>query len=297
MTSLAHRIASRDALLLDGAIGTSLLAYGLTPGRCPESMTLSHGRVLEEIARSYVDAGSDVVGTNTFGASPLRLAIAGLASDAEAINREAVRAARAGAGGRAAVLASCGPSGRLLQPHGDTEAAEVFESFRVQIGYLVGAGIDGLCIETMTDLEEAVLAVRAARETSSDLPVLATMTFDATPRGFFTIMGVTVEAAAAGLAGEGADAVGSNCGNGAEQMVQIGREFRRHTELPVVIQPNAGMPQTRDGLVVYDETPAFMAERAADLLAAGVTLIGGCCGTTPEHIRALRGAIDAEQGG
>jgi 5-methyltetrahydrofolate--homocysteine methyltransferase len=145
----------------------------------------------------------------------------------------------------------------------------------------------------MTAVEEAKLAIKAARDVNPDIPVMATMTFDATPRGYFTIMGVTVEQAAAELMGAGADVVGSNCGNGIEPMIVIARLFRACTDRPLLIQPNAGLPETKNGELVYSETPEFMAEKARELIAAGVSIIGGCCGTTPEHIRALRQTVDS----
>jgi 5-methyltetrahydrofolate--homocysteine methyltransferase len=157
---------------------------------------------------------------------------------------------------------------------------------------LAAAGVDAVCVETMTDLAEAQLAVRAAKAALPEVPVLATMTFDPTPRGYFTIMGVSVAKAAAGLAEAGADAIGSNCGNGIEHMVALAREFRAASRLPLVIQANAGLPKSVGGRTVYDETPAFLAGKARELLAIGVSVIGGCCGTTPEHIRALRAMVD-----
>jgi 5-methyltetrahydrofolate--homocysteine methyltransferase len=289
---LLARLVAGDRLVGDGAMGTMLFQRGLEPGRPPESITLSRPAVLEEIARLYLDAGSDILQTNTFGGSPLKLALHGLEAETEAINREAVRAVRRVAGDRGYVVASVGPSGRLLEPYGDVSAAAVYDSFRRQLAALCAAGVDGVIVETMTDLAEAQLAVRAAKDVSPGIPVLATMTFDATPRGFFTIMGVSVAAAAAGLLEAGADAVGSNCGSGIEQMVAIAREFRRHTAAPLVIQANAGLPRSVDGRTVYDETPAFFAEQARGLAEPGVSVIGGCCGTTPDHIAALRAMVD-----
>jgi 5-methyltetrahydrofolate--homocysteine methyltransferase len=289
---LLARLVAGDRLVGDGAMGTMLFQRGLEPGRPPESITLSRPAVLEEIAQLYLDAGSDILQTNTFGGSPLKLALHGLEAETEAINREAVRAVRRVAGDRAYVCASCGPCGRLLEPYGDVSAAAVYESFRRQLAALCAAGVDGVIVETMTDLAEAKLAVRAAKDVSPGIPVLATMTFDATPRGFFTIMGVSVAAAAAGLLEAGADAVGSNCGSGIEQMVAIARELRRHTAAPLVIQANAGLPRSVDGRTVYDETPAFFAEQARGLAEPGVSLVGGCCGTTPDHIAALRAMVD-----
>jgi len=279
-------------LVGDGALGTMLFARGLPPGEPPESMALSRPEVLGEIARSYRDAGADILTTDTFGGSPLKLALHGLEPEMEAINRAAVQAVRAVAGDGAYVAGSCGPSGRLLDPFGDTTPDAMAASFRRQLEVLIDAGVDAVIVETMTDLTEATLAIRAARAVSSTMPVLATMTFDPTPRGYFTIMGVSVERAAAGLAEAGADAVGSNCGNGIEHMVAIAREFRRHTQLPLVIQANAGLPRIVGRETVYDETPEFMAERARELVDIGVSVIGGCCGTTPAHIAALRTMVD-----
>jgi 5-methyltetrahydrofolate--homocysteine methyltransferase len=153
--------------------------------------------------------------------------------------------------------------------------------------------VDLICIETMTDLAEASLAIRAAKEVSASIPVMSTMTFDQTPRGFYTIMGTTVEAAAAGLEEAGADLVGSNCGNGIETMVELARAFREHSALPLIIQSNAGLPEMKSGELVYRETPDFMAEKAKAMLGIGVSIIGGCCGTTPDHIRALREMVDS----
>lgn len=292
MRPLLQRLAAGEVLVGDGAMGTLLFERGLPPGVPPETVTRSRPEALREIARLYLEAGADLLETNTFGASPLKLALHGLDTDTEALNREAVAAVRSVAGDGAYVAASCGPSGRLLEPHGDTTPAAVGASFGRQLEVLMNAGVDCVVVETMTDLAEAQLAIRAAKAVDETVPVLATMTFDPTPRGYFTIMGVTVAAAAAGLAEAGADALGSNCGNGIEHMVAIAREFRRHTTLPLAIQANAGLPRVVAGRTVYDETPEFMAERARELLAIGVSLIGGCCGTTPAHIAALRTMVD-----
>ncbi|MGD8330395.1 MAG: homocysteine S-methyltransferase family protein, partial [Acidobacteriota bacterium] len=174
-------------------------------------------------------------------------------------------------------------------PYGDTSEESVADTFAAQMQALVGA--DVICIETMTDLREATLAVRAAKSTRPDTPVMATMTFDPTPRGFFTIMGNSVADVCDGLAKAGADIVGSNCGNSIGRMVEIARAFGEHTDLPILIQSNAGQPRIVGGEVRYDETPEMFAAAVPALLAAGVRVIGGCCGTTPEHIRALAGAL------
>jgi 5-methyltetrahydrofolate--homocysteine methyltransferase len=287
MKPLLERIAAGEVLVADGAIGTWLLERGLAPGACPESFNLSHPEMLEEIARLYLQAGAEIIQTNTFGGSPLRLARYGLDDQTEAITRAAVAAVRGAAGHRAYVSGSCGPCGRMLKPYGDTDPETIRASFQRQMAALAEAGVDLFCVETMTDLAEAVLAVRAAKSVAPAIPVMATMTFDRTRRGFFTIMGNGIAPAAAALADAGADLVGSNCGNGIEAMIEIAREFRRCTPRPLIIQSNAGLPEMVDGNAVYPETPEYMAERARELLAIGVSILGGCCGTTPAHIRAV----------
>ena len=268
------------------------MAHGLKPGDCPEAFNLNRRDVLASLARAYLEAGADLIGTNTFGGSPLRLDHYGLGHRAEEINRIGVGLVKEVAGDRAFVMASCGPTGRLLKPYGDVEPEAVFEAFRVQVAAQIAAGADAVCVETMTDLEEARLAVAAVRDVSATIPVFATMTFDRTPRGFYTIMGVTIAQAARGLREAGADVVGSNCGNGIDGMVAIAREFLETTDLPVMIQSNAGLPVATATGVAYPERPEFMAERVADLVGMGVSIVGGCCGTGPEHIRAFREVID-----
>lgn len=291
MQPFLKRVNDGPVLIADGAMGSFLMERGLEAGKPPESFNLSRPEVLREVATLYLDAGAEVVQTNTFGGSALKLAAYGLDDKTEEINRAAVLAVRAAVDDRAYVSGSCGPSGHTLKPYGDTEPDVVRASFRRQIGALVEADVDVLCIETMIDLAEARLAIEAARKVSADLPIMATMTFDATPRGFYTIMGNDVPSAATGLTEAGANLVGSNCGNGIEVMIEIARAFRSCTDAPLLFQPNAGMPEMIDGRVVYNETPEFTAEKAKELAALGVQVIGGCCGTTPAHTRALRKAL------
>jgi 5-methyltetrahydrofolate--homocysteine methyltransferase len=264
---------------------------GLPEGQPPEWFALERPEVLEEIAGLYCEAGADLVTTDTFGASPLRLALHGLQASTETINRAAVEAARRAASGRAYVSASVGPTGRLLSPLGDADPEEVFSGYVEQIRALSAAGADLVCIETMTDLAEATASVKAAKTVAPHLPVVASMTFDRTPRGFFTVMGVSAAQAVAGLAEAGADVLGSNCGNGIEAMVAVAQELARHTRLPLIIQPNAGLPETDGGRTVYRETPEILGAHAPRLLDLGVSIVGGCCGTTPDHIRALRRVV------
>lgn len=291
MNALLSKITSGEILVADGAMGTMLMAQGLDASKAPEAINLAQPEILEDIARQYVEAGADMVQTNTFGASPLKLAKSNLASKMKEINSAGVKAARRAAETCAFVYASVGPSGCILKPYGDTEPEAVFESYCEQMAVLSEAGVDAICIETMTDLSEALIALRAVKKMAPEVPVFVTMTFEATSRGFFTIMGTRIEQAAKELEDHGADAIGSNCGNGIEQMVRIAREFRTSTKLPLIIQSNAGLPEQRSGVIVYPETPDFFASKVPELINAGVSIIGGCCGTTPAHIAAIRKEI------
>ena len=291
MKKLLERLRNGEILVADGAMGTMLFERGLKSGDCPEGLNLSRLDILEDIARLYLDAGADIIQTNTFGGSPLKLASYSLEDKAALINRNAVSAVRKAVEGRAYVSASCGPCGKILKPYGDTDPLIIYESFEIQMQAFAESGCDVICIETMMDLGEMRLALKAAKMKAPGIPVMATMTYDATPKGFFTIMGDTIEKAAKTLEEAGADVVGSNCGNGIENMIRIAREYRKHTTLPLIIQSNAGLPLIENGELIYPETPEFMAEKAKELVDAGVSIIGGCCGTTPEHIRAIKSSI------
>jgi len=272
-------------------MGTLLMDAGLEPGACPDELSLLNPAALSGIASAYAVAGADLIHTNTFGASPLKLADYALEDRTEDMNRCAVDAARAGVGPDVFVSASIGPSGRMLEPYGDTSDEAMYESFLRQAAAVVDARVDAVTVETMIDLREAVLAVRAVRAAGTDIPILATLTFQATPRGFYTIMGSSVDEAVEGLLSAGADAVGSNCGNGIELMVEIAGALRAATDRPLLIQSNAGIPEVQEGLVRYSETPEDFARAVPALVDAGVSVIGGCCGTDPAHIRAIRSAL------
>ncbi len=296
MEPFLDRIKRPEPLVADGAMGSLLLARApeLLKDRCSEAVNIDKPEVLEEVAQMYLDAGAELLQTNTFGGSPQRLGEFSLDHRTAEINRVAVDAVRRVAGDRAYVSASCGPTGKMLPPVGTADPAELEAGFKSQLEAIVAAGPDVICVETMMDINEAVIAVRAAKEISSRIPVMATMTFDKKPRGFFTSMGVTIETAARELAAAGADVVGSNCGNGIENMILIATEFRRFTTLPIIIQSNAGLPEVVDGELFYRESPEFMAEKAKVLAESGVSIIGGCCGTTPDHIRAIKAALRTE---
>lgn len=305
MRSILERLKRGEVIVGDGALGTMLIQRGLESGQCPELFNITRPEIVEEIARLYREAGAEIITTNTFGASPDRLAEYGLEDRMEEINRKGVsiakKAVKIAAEKEARkekdvyIAASCGSSGKILKPYGEADPEEIYNGFVRQMEALVHEGADVICIETMIDLQEARLLVKAAKSVSPEIPVIATMTFDETPRGFFTIMGVSIKDACAGLEEAGADIIGSNCGNGIEKMVRIAREFKNHSTLPLIIQSNAGLPEIQEGKIFYSETPEFFAGKVADLIDAGVSIIGGCCGTTPAHIRAIRDAVDAIQ--
>jgi 5-methyltetrahydrofolate--homocysteine methyltransferase len=286
-----ERIKNGEVLIADGAMGTLLMEYGLKPGEPPESFNLDNEDILEWIAKSYLDAGAEIIQTNTFGGSPIKLSLYSLEKKVEEINRNAVHAVRRVVEKDAYVSGSCGPSGKLLKPYGEVEEDEMYHNYETQTHALIDAGVDILCVETMTDLTEATIAIRAARGLSTTIPIMATMTFDPSPRGFYTVMGNDIERAVKGLVEAGADIIGSNCGNGIENMIKIAREFKMYCTTPLIIQSNAGIPVIRDGKTIYPESPEFMAEKSKELADIGVSIIGGCCGTTPDHIRKIREAV------
>ena len=292
MQNLKDRLNSGKVIVGDGGWGSMIMQHGLKHGEAPEAVNLSNPGILNEIAGLYLEAGAEIITTNTFGATMLRLQSYALDDKADEINLKGVEIIRNAVGEKAYVSASVGPTSQLIAPYGKTTPDEVYSNFERQIRELLAAGPDMICVETMTDLQEAVLAVKAARSLSAEIPIMATMTFNEKPRGFFTMMGVSIEKAAQGLEAAGANIIGSNCGNGIEKMVKIAAEFKKHSSLPIAIQANAGLPIMQDGKTVYPETPDFMAEQTLKLLEIGVQIIGGCCGTTPEHIRALRKVID-----
>lgn len=293
MEPLLARVRRGEVIVADGAWGTMFIDRGLPPGRAPESWTLERPGEIARLAREYLDAGAGIITTNTFGGSPARLGQHGLAGRLEAINRRAVELVRDAVDDHAYVSASVGPSGVLLKPLGDADPAEIGEGFERQIQLLASAGADVICIETMTDLVEARLAVAAARRVAPSVPVIATMTFDVTPRGPFTIMGISTELAARALEEAGADIVGANCGAGVEAMVEVARSFASHTELPIAVRSNAGLPRRSGGRLEYPDSPERFAAASAGLLTHKVVIIGGCCGTTPAHIQALARIVHA----
>jgi 5-methyltetrahydrofolate--homocysteine methyltransferase len=294
-STLLEAIAGRP-LLGDGAMGTQLMLAGLERGGCGEEWNLTHPERVLAIQRSYVEAGSDCLLTNTFGASRVMLDRHGRGALTAGINRAGVEIARRAFDGRPGfVIGDIGPFGGLLEPYGDFREADVADAFEEQAKALVDAGADAIILETQTALEELILAIEAARKAGAAC-IIGSMAFDVKPgsSSFRTMMGVDPECAAKCMAEHGVDVVALNCGSGMDMpgALQVVDHYRRVTSLPLMVQPNAGQPKLVDSRLVYDETPGHMAEGVAPLVRAGVSIIGACCGSTPEHIRALRPALD-----
>ncbi len=288
MLSFLERIKQGDILISDGAMGTFLQAKGLLPGECPESWCVTHPDIVKGIAEAYIAAGSNVVETNSFGGTSYKMQKFGLADKVKEFNRAAARLAKEAMGTKGFVAASVGPTGQITQEEGgEVTAEELYQAFKEQVVALEEGGADALCIETMASLAEAIQAIRAAKE-NTQLPVICTFTFEAGPRGFHTMMGVTPERAAREAVAAGADVIGANCGNGIVNMIEITRQMRAAVpNTPILIHANAGMPVLEGGKTVFKETPEFMASHVKELIQAGANIIGGCCGTNPAHIAAL----------
>lgn len=292
LEALQHR-----TLLGDGAMGTQLMLAGLEQGGCGEAWNLTHPERVLAIQRRYAEAGSDCILTNTFGGSRIMLNRHSQAGQAVAINQAAVEIARQAFNRRDGyVIGDIGPFGGLLEPYGDFTESDVRTAFNEQARALVEAGADAIIVETQTSLEELLLGITAAQEAGAPC-VIGSMAYDVTLDGstFRTMMGIDPERAAGFMEQHGADLVALNCGTGMdmERARQAVLRYRKVTGLPVMVQPNAGQPKLVAMKVIYDETPEQMVQGVAPLVQAGANIIGACCGSTPEHIRALREALDS----
>ncbi|MCS7225052.1 MAG: homocysteine S-methyltransferase family protein [Armatimonadetes bacterium] len=285
--TLREVVLSKGPLLADGATGTMLQKMGLPPGHPPEKWNLDNPDPVRHLACTYGQAGSDLVFTNTFGANRIRLARFGLARQVGELNRQAVRLAQEGAtasGKTLFIVGSVGPTGELLEPYGDLEPKEAQDAFAEQCEALASSGVDGIVGETFTDLQEAVAFVRAAREVTS-LPIFVSLSFEKTGR---TVLGVDPIVALQQLTDEGALVVGANCGDGIEPVSLVIRQMRnRFPDALLLAKPNAGIPIVRGTELFYPATPDDLAQFASEMKSLAVTIIGGCCGTTPDHIAAM----------
>jgi len=279
-------LAKKKTVIFDGGMGTMLMAAGLKAGESPELWNIEKPSLVTDIHRKYYEAGSDVVHTNTFGGNTIKLGERGLADKMETINVEAARLAREACPAGKFVAGDIGPTGKLLKPLGDLVLEEAEEGFFRQAQALLKGGVDLISIETMFSLEEALAALRAAKRLG-DVLVIAALTFNRTKKGFFTMMGEGVKQAVSAFEAAGADVIASNCSLGSRDMIDLTKELRAATRKPILIQPNAGKPVTQKGVTSYQQTPAEFARDGKEIKDSGADMIGGCCGTNPEFIRAL----------
>ncbi len=288
MQKIFEIIKSGKVLVSDGAWGTFLFKKGLKTGDCPELWNLTNREDVLSIAQSYIDAGSDIIETNSFGASSFKLRQYNLENKIDEINQIAAEISRQAAGNEKFVMGSVGPTGKFLMM-GDVTQEELYESFKKQAVAFEKGGANAVCIETFYALDEAEQAIKAVKE-NTELEVFCTFTFDKTNDGSYkSLMGVSPQQMTESLILCGADIIGANCSVGYEAMITITKNIREVSkEIPILVQANAGMPKIGNGNLVYSETPEFIKDFIPRIIDAGANIIGGCCGTTPEHIRVIK---------
>jgi len=281
----------KPPLLLDGGMGTLLFQMGLESGKAPETWLFDEPGRVEEAHRKYVEAGSDIIQTNTFGATPSKLAASGLEGQCGILNSRAMEIARSASAGRVLVAGNIGPTGKLFPPMGTATEEDLFAEFRTQAESLAAAGADLLSTETMFDLREAICAVHASSATG--LVVFASMTFDALKRGHFTMVGNRIGPSLRALRDAGAQVVGMNCSVPPGAMLPMVEEALENYDGSIIAQPNAGDPRQRDDGIEYDADPITFSTHLLAMVDAGADVVGGCCGSTPEFIKEARLALDS----
>jgi len=291
MNEAIFELIKKRTVLLDGGMGTELFKRGFPQGACPESWNVERPEVVKEIHKSYYDAGSDAVLTNSFGGSRIKLSSYGLEKRCWELNYAAAKIGNEAKPKGRFLGGSIGPTGKFLKPQGDFSESEFEDAFAEQARGLAEGGVDFLLIETQYDLKEALCALRGARK-ASQLPVFVTMTFDHKPRGFFTMMGNSVAQCIKELEGQGVPAVGSNCNLNSEEMAELVKAMRELTSLPVIAQANAGKPSlTDEGKVAYSQGLEDYLRFIPQIIQNGANLVGGCCGTNPDYIKRMAAII------
>jgi 5-methyltetrahydrofolate--homocysteine methyltransferase len=286
--TLRQRLSGKGVLVADGATGTMLQAAGLSEGTAPESWNLTHPEKILDLHRAYLEAGSQIILTNSFGGSRFRLGKKGLQDKVHEVNRAAAALAKEAAGQEAFVAGSMGPTGELMKPLGTLSYVVAVEAFAEQAKALAEGGVDAILVETMSDLNEAKAAIVGAQR-ATDLPILCTLSFD-TQR--HTMMGVSPRRAAKEMWPLGLVAIGGNCGKTLDDMEEVLRQMGKAVpEATLMAKPNAGLPRLVDGQAVYDVTPQVIAKYALRYAELGAKIIGGCCGSTPAHIKAMAAAL------
>ena len=291
MNNFLETLKQKKILVSDGAMGTELQKRGLIPGNCPEEFNITHPEIIKSIYNEYYTAGSDIVTTNSFGANRYRLKFFGYEKKVEEFNEASVRLAKEICPKDKFIAGSIGPLGEIIEPLGTISELDAFNAFAEQAAILENSGVDVIFIETMMALEEISIAVKAVKD-KTNLPISASMTFELGKAGLKTPWGVDIKTAVKTLTELGVDIIGSNCGKGFDEMVEVVKEFKSVTNKPIIAQANAGLPEFINGESVYNETAQIIAPKVKNILKAGAKIIGGCCGTNPHHIKKLREIAD-----
>ena len=290
MQNMIERL-NEEVLVCDGAMGTMLISKGMPDGDCPDYWGIKKHKILLEIHKAYVAVGADMITTNTFGANWLKLKKYKLQKKVKQINKQAVDIAKEAAGGKAYVLGDIGPTGEYAKPVGNIDAEEMVCVFAEQAKILEESGVDAIILETFSDMEELKNAILAIKE-NTRLPIIASMTFQKLPdKGFRTTSGISIPQLVSDSLLAGADVIGANCTVTGVDMIDIVSEIRALGTAFIIAQPNAGMPRLEKGKTVYDESPESFGKHVKAIIEKGVNIIGGCCGTTPDHIRKIREVV------